>query len=248
MERNTPTDVALGKTEANCGRVKITRGVEPAAPGEVACPANTTKNEAGVCVVDSVDDTCYAADGKTEDKTKVRDSKGVCVSLSSLCQTGYDYDTVNKVCKKSTCETGFTENASGECISNGTGGNTIAVGTPDPIIGEDPAKEGEDEETLAEKLARNKAKTSGSSSSSGSSSARNAAAAPASASKSSGGSGSSGGGSGAGGSGGSFGGGSFAANSGGGEKNEGKDAEVQYQAVKWANPKKGRPLRDVLRK
>lgn len=223
-------------------------GAEPAAAAEDSCGENAEKNAAGLCVVKSEDDTCYAADGKTEDKSKVRDSKGVCVSTSSLCQTGYDYDTVNQVCKKSTCQTGFSENESGECVSNGTGGNTIAVGTPDPIIGEDPAATEEDKETLAEKLAKNKAATPGSTSSGGGSSARNAASAPAAAGKGSGGFGASGGSSGAGGSGGGFGAGSFAANSAGGEQDAGKDSEVQYQAVKWANPKKGRPLRDVLRK
>ena len=224
-----------------------TAAVEPAAATEDTCPANTTKDAAGLCVVDSEDDTCYAADGTTEDKTKVRDSKGVCVSTSSLCQTGYDYDTVNKVCKKSTCASGYSENEAGECISNGTGGNTIAVGTPDPIIGEDPAKT-EDEETLAEKLAKNKAKTSGSGSTSSSGgSARNAAAAPSS-SKGSGSFQSSGGGTGGGGSGSSFSGGGFAANGGGADGAAGKDSDVQYQPVKWANPKKDRPLRNVLRK
>jgi hypothetical protein len=195
--------------------------------------------------VKSEDDTCYAADGKTEDKSKVRDSKGVCVSTSSLCQTGYDYDTVNKVCKKSTCASGFSENESGECISNGTGGDTIAVGSPDPIVGEDPNK---DEETLAEKLAKNKAKTSGSASTSPTGgSARNAAAAPSSG-KGSGSFQASGGGTGRGGSGGGFGGGGFAANGGGADGAAGKDSQVQYQPVKWANPKKDRPLRDILRK
>jgi hypothetical protein len=224
-------------------------GAEPAAPAEDTCGENAEKNAAGLCVVKSEDDTCYAADGKTEDKSKVRDSKGVCVSTSSLCETGYQYDTVNKVCKKSTCGTGATENEAGECISNGTGGGTVAVGTPDPIIGEDLTKT-EDEETLAEKLAKNKAKTSGSgsSSSSGAGSARNAAAAPSSG-KGSGSFQASGGGSGGGGAGAGFSGGSFAANGGGGADGAGgKDAEVQYQPVKWANPKKDRPLRNVLRK
>ena len=221
-------------------------GAAPAAPAEDSCGANAEKNAAGLCVVKSEDDTCYAADGKTEDKSKVRDSKGVCVSTSSLCQTGYDYDTVNKVCKKSSCSSGFSENELGECISNGTGGNTIAVGSPDPIVGEDPNKK--DEETLAEKLAKNKAKSSGSASTSSTGgSARNAAAA-ASSGKGSGSFQASGGGTGRGGSGGGFGGGGFAANGGGADGAAGKVSEVQYQPVKWANPKKDRPLRDVLRK
>jgi hypothetical protein len=222
-------------------------GVEPAPTTPEACAANSTMDASGVCVVDSPDDTCYAADGTTEDKTKVRDSKGVCVSKSSLCETGYDYDTVNKVCKKSTCASGYSENEAGECVDNGTGGKTIAVGTPDPIIGEDPAKT-EDEETLAEKLAKNKAKTSGSGSTSSSGgSARNAAAAPSSG-KGSGSFQASGGGTGGGGAGSSFAGGGFAANGGGADGAGGKDTEVQYQPVKWANPKKDRPLRNVLRK
>ncbi|MEO6459578.1 MAG: hypothetical protein ABIO95_03945, partial [Bdellovibrionota bacterium] len=199
----------------------------PAGPLAEACPVNTTKNAAGLCIVNTPDHTCYAADGKTEDKTKTRNEKGVCVSLSSLCETDYQYDAVTKVCKKSTCEKGFTENSSGECVAtNGTKGGTIAVPTPDPIIGDNPkaADPNADKVAADKKITNDPSKSANAAAMGGTLGGGGSGSGAKTASAGGGSGGASGAGGAAGFGAGGFGGG--AAN--GGAATEGKDAQVQY--------------------
>ena len=202
------------------------------------CGDNATLED-GVCVVTSDDDTCYKDDGTTEDTTKVRNTKGVCVSLDSLCETGYVYNTTDKICKKSTCETGYTENSKGECVKSGT----IDVGTADPIVGSSDDDASDDTQSAENKATRTAATTS-----SGSSSSKGAASTGSGSGSASRGF-SAGGGSGSSGAGGSS---AYSAGGGGGDsENEaaegGKAAEVQYKTLKWSNPKKEKSLRDTLR-
>jgi len=100
------------------------------------CGENTVE-ENGICVVTSEEDKCFLDDG-TEDTTKTRNADGNCVALDTLCETGYTYDSVDKVCEKSNCESGYTENDAGECVATGT--TEVAAEEEleevDPITGE----------------------------------------------------------------------------------------------------------------
>gem|GEM_PF-6352892 len=202
------------------------------------CGENTVEED-GICVVTSEEDKCFLDDG-TEDTTKTRNADGNCVALDTLCETGYTYDSVDKVCEKSNCESGYTENDAGECIAdNDTGGDTIDVGDADPIMG-DAETEAEEEVVSASKVAKTGISTTSSSggSSSGLDKSSGASSGRSAASFQSGSGGTSTSGS------------SYGSGGGGdGEKSdgEGKDAEVQYNALKWKNPKKEKTLRDAVR-
>jgi len=210
----------------------------PVVPTEIdpdSCGANAVL-ENGICVVKSDEDKCYLADGTTVDKTKLRNSKGVCVAKNELCEAGYSYNDAQKVCKKSNCQEGFTENASGACVAiNNTGGGSIGLPAPDPIFGDTPETE-EEATTISNDPSKVRGAASVGGASSGSSGSSRGAASY--------GSGRDGGSSG------SAGGSAYASGGGSGadgkEASSGKDAQVQYQPLKWKNPKKTKSLREVI--
>jgi hypothetical protein len=208
------------KDEKNDDEDDDNEGEEETPPVAETCPANTVL-ENGVCVVKSEEDKCYDSNGN-EDKTQVRNSDGKCVSINSL----------------SACQTGYTENSKGECEKSG---GTPNVGVPDPIVG--AADASEDTQAAANKLNR-----SGTASTSSLGGGGPSATAPKSSGSSRGFSagGGSGGGGASGGASAYSGGGGFSMNA---DKAEaGKGAEVQYQPLKWSNPKKEKSLRDTLKK
>jgi hypothetical protein len=234
-------DKDKGKDKGSSGGAAPHAGGPEAAAAETDCGPNAVSQN-GICVVKSENDKC-------SNEEEVRDAEGKCVAKANLCKEGFEFDEATETCKKNVCEIGKVENDEGFCVARGDGkpggSGAIQIGARDPFTGElledDTGSEGglgADDGSGA--LAGGATDTGAASSArEGRGNMRGATAGgdrgvssfQSGASKTPGAS--------------TFGGNFGAALSKGSA--EGGEAEVQYQPVKWKNPKQEKELWDVIK-